>query len=68
MKVLLDIRDDKAAFVLEVLNNFKFVKTKPLTETNNLFLSELKEAVEELNLIKTGKLKGIPAEEFLNGL
>ncbi len=31
MKLLLDIKDEKASFVLELLKNFKFVKTKELT-------------------------------------
>jgi len=31
MKILLDIKDSKVAFVLELLNNFKFVKTELLT-------------------------------------
>ena len=68
MKILLDIQDDKASFILEVLKNFKYVKTKQLTDANSLFLTELKEAVEEVNLIKTGKLKGRPAEDLLNEL
>lgn len=68
MKVLLDIQDDKAAFVLEMLENFKFIKTKTLTDANNQFLTELKEAVEDVNLIKAGRLKGRPAEELLNEL
>ncbi|RYU90342.1 hypothetical protein EWM62_12505 [Mucilaginibacter terrigena] len=68
MKILLDIQDDKASFILEVLKNFKYVKTKPLTEANSQFLHELKEAVEDVKLIKAGKLKGRPAEELLNEL
>jgi|GEM_PF-2478376 len=31
MKVLLDIKEDKVAFVMEVLKNFKFVKVEPLS-------------------------------------
>jgi hypothetical protein len=68
MKVLLDIRDDKAPFILEILGGFKYVKTKSLTEANSLFLSELKGAVEEMKLIKSGKLKGRPIEDLLNEL
>ena len=66
MKILLDIKDDKASFILEILKNFKYVKTKQLTETDSRFFSELKEAVEEVNMIKAGKLKGKLAEEWLN--
>lgn len=68
MKILLDIQDDKASFVMEVLKNFKFVKAKPLTEANSQFLSELKDAVEDVNLYKAGKLTGRPAQELLDEL
>lgn len=68
MKVLLDIQDDKASFILEVLKNFQYVKAKPLTEANSQFLYELKEAINDVNLIKAGKLKGRPVEELLNEL
>ena len=68
MKVLLDIRDDKALYLLEVLKNLSFVKTKPLTSSNAKFLEGLREAVEEVKLIKAGKLKGRPAKELLDEL
>ncbi len=68
MKVLLDIKDSKADFVLELLNNLSFVKTKPLTAANSELLSELKDAVDELNLVKQGKLKARPIEDLLNEL
>lgn len=68
MKILLDIKDSKAAFFLELLKDFSYVKAKPLTENNHLFINELKDAVNEVNAIKTGRLKGRPASELLNEL
>ena len=68
MKVLLDIKDDKAAFIMELLHNFKFVKVKPLTPYKAEVLEELREAVEEVNQIKAGKKKAQPLSEFLNEL
>ncbi len=68
MKVLLDIKDDKAAFIMELLNNFKFVKAEPLTPSKAEVLEGLKEAVEEVNQIKAGKKKAQPLSEFLNEL
>jgi hypothetical protein len=68
MKLILDIKDEKASFMLEVLKNFKDVKAKPLTSYKADVLEGLKQAVEEVNLIKEGKLKGIPAKELLNEL
>lgn len=32
MKFLVDIKDSKADFVMELLNNFSFVKAKPLSK------------------------------------
>jgi hypothetical protein len=68
MKILLDIKDDKVAFIMELLNNFKFVKAEPLTPYKAEVLKNVKEAVEEMKLIKEGKLKGIPAKELLDEL
>jgi hypothetical protein len=68
MKVLLDIKDNKASFVLELLKNLPFVKAKPLTPSKAQVLEELKEAVENMALIKQGKLKARPAKELLDEL
>ena len=68
MKVLLDIKDSKVSFVMELLNSLNFVKVKPLSDEKAELMSNIKEAVEELNLIKQSKLKGIPAKDLLNEL
>jgi len=46
----------------------KKIKDKPLSQANIRFLKELRETVNEVNLYKTGKLKGRPFEELLNEL
>jgi hypothetical protein len=68
MKVLLDIKDNKAAFIIELLNNFSYVKAKPLTPAKALFLEELKGAVDEINLSINGKVKLQSAKDFLSEL
>lgn len=68
MKILLDINDNKAAFIMELLKNFKFVKAKPLTPYKAEVLEGIKTAVEEMKLINEGKLKGTPAKDLLNEL
>lgn len=68
MKVLLDIREDKAAFVMELLNNFEFVKAIHLSPYKAEVLENLKQAVEEVNQIKARKKKAQPLSEFLNEL
>jgi tagatose-1,6-bisphosphate aldolase len=66
MKVILDIKDDKAEFVLELLRNLKFVKTQPITPYAAAVLKDLKEAVEEVNELKKGKKKGKSLSAFLD--
>lgn len=66
MKVLLDIKDEKAQFIMELLSNFKFVKAKPLTLYNSQVLENLKDAVEEVSQIKAGQKKSQSLSEFLD--
>lgn len=68
MKVLLDIKDDKAKHLLEVLKGLPYVKTKQLTDTKAQIMSDIREAVEEMKLIRAGKKQARDAEDFLNEL
>lgn len=68
MKVLLDIPDDKASSLMDVLRSISYLKTKPLTETKAQLVEEIREAVEEMKLIRAGKKKARNAEDFLNEL
>jgi type IV secretory pathway VirB3-like protein len=44
MKILLEIKDSKAAFFMELLKSFSFVKAEPISNDKASFLKELKEA------------------------
>lgn len=68
MKILLDIKDSKAPFFMELLKNFSFVKANTLTPYKAEVFEGIKEAVKEMKLIKAGKLKGIPAKDLLDEL
>lgn len=68
MKLLVDIKDNKADFVLELLDNLSFTKAKMLTPADAKLLVEIKEAVENLNLVKQGKLEARPVNDLLNEL
>lgn len=68
MKVLLDIKDSKASFVMELLQSLSFVKVKTLTDGKAQLIEEIKEAVENLKLVRQGKLKARPAKELLDEL
>jgi hypothetical protein len=82
MKIELEVANNKADFAMEVLQSLSFVKkatpqkkqkTTKITaaqkkaNTKKLF-AEIKEAVEEMKLIKQGKAKGRSLEDFLNEL
>lgn len=68
MKVILEIQDNKAHHLLEVLKGLSYVKTKMISDEKALLLEELKEAVDNLNLVKKGKLKARSAKDLLNEL
>ena len=68
MKLLLDIKDSKAPALIEVLKGLSYVKTEMLTPYKTKVLTDIKEAVDEMLLIKKGKLKGRNAEELFNEL
>lgn len=68
MKVLLDIPDNKASSLMDVLRGISYVKTKQLTDSKAQLMEEIREAVEEMKLIRSGKKKARNAEDFLNEL
>ncbi len=68
MKLLLDIPDNKASSVLEVLKRISYVKTKQLTDTKAHLMEEIREAVEEMKTIRSGKKQARNAVDFLNEL
>lgn len=68
MKILVEIADDKAASFLEILRSISFIKVQPLTNAKSELISEIREAVEEMKLIRAGKKKVRDAEDFLNEL
>ena len=68
MKVLLDIKDSKVPFVMELLSSLNFVKARKLTDEKAELMSDIREAVEELKLVRQGKLQGTSAKELLNEL
>ncbi len=68
MKIILDINDNKAAFFMELLKSFSFVKAESLSDEKALLIKEIKEAVEEMKLIRAGKLKARPVKELLDEL
>lgn len=68
MKVLLEIPDNKASSLMELLKSISYVKAKTLTDSKTKLTQEIKDAVEEMKLIKQYKKKARKAEDFLNEL
>ncbi|HVS94035.1 MAG TPA: hypothetical protein VHE59_18495 [Mucilaginibacter sp.] len=68
MKVLLDIKDNKAEFVMELLKNLPFVKAETISASKADFLKGFKEAVNEVNLAKQGKIQLKSADQLFDEL
>jgi hypothetical protein len=68
MKVLLDIKYDKASSLMDVLRGLSYVKARTISDEKALLIEEIKEAVENLKLVKHGKLKARLAKDLLNEL
>lgn len=71
MKLLLDIKDNKAAAFLKMLKELTFVKTETITASEAELLKEIKiikEAFEDAKHVEAGKLKTRSAQDLLNEL
>lgn len=68
MKVLLDIKDNKADFVMELLESLSFVKAEAISTPKARFLKEFKQAVDEVRLAEQGKVKLKSADQLIDEL
>lgn len=68
MKFIIEVDDQKAGFFLELLEQLKFVKVKPVSPYKVEILDGIKEAVEQVNLAKEGKIKLKSARDLLDEL
>ena len=69
MKVILDIKDSKADFIMELLKGFSsYVKTKPLTPMKAKIVEDLAASAKEVRMHKEGKTSLKSADELLNEL
>lgn len=68
MKVILEIEDCMAMHLMEVLKSLPYVKAKTISTEKAEIISNLKQAIDEVNLIKAGVLEGIDANNLLNEL
>jgi hypothetical protein len=71
MKVVIDIKDNKAEAFMKMISEYSYLTVTPLSVPDAQVLEELneiKKAFKNAGQIKAGKLKGRPAEELLNEL
>ncbi|MBK6409661.1 MAG: hypothetical protein IPF78_08175 [Flavobacteriales bacterium] len=68
MKLVIEVNDSKAEFLLELLRSLPFVKSSTISNEKDEVLDSVRKAVEEMKLVKAGKLKGRPVEDLLNEL
>ncbi len=68
MKVLLDINDKQAVHLMEVLKSLPYVRTKTISGEKAQLIEEIKEAVDNLKLVRKGKLKARSAKDLLDEL
>lgn len=68
MEMLLEVKADKVGLLTELLEHLPFVKIKAPGEAKEQVLQELEEAVENMKLVKAGKMQATPVEQLLNEL
>jgi hypothetical protein len=70
MKVLLEIKDNRATFFMELISSLNYVSVlnEVKIKRNNTFISELKEAFDDVKLHDQGKKKLKTAKQLLNEL
>jgi hypothetical protein len=68
MKFVLEVKESKAANLMALLNDLPYVKTKPLTPYKAKVLEDIKEAVDEMNQVLSGKIEARDADDLLNEL
>lgn len=67
-KIHIDVREDKADFVMEMLENFPFVQTKYYSREKARFMEEFAESLRYVKKVEQGKAKPRPVEDLLNEL
>ena len=68
MKVLLEINDDNAPALLEVLKGLPYVKTETIVDNKAEFITELTESILQVKAAKQGKITLKTLDELINEL
>jgi hypothetical protein len=70
MKVLIDVKENRAPFFMELLKSLNYVSVlnEVKLKRNSAFISELKDAFDDVKLHEQGKKKLKTAKQLLNEL
>ena len=67
MKILLEVQENKAGFLIELLKSISYVKkATPISASKAEIMKDISKAIEEFKLIREGELKGIPVKNLLD--
>jgi hypothetical protein len=68
-QVVLNIKDNKVGFFMELVKNFDFVKVEEYPEPSKKEIKEsIRKGLEEVKFIEQGKKEGTYLNDFLNEL
>lgn len=65
MRVVLDIKDNKVDFLIEILKKYSWVRVKAVKRPKEELIKDIESGIEELKLIRSGKKEARDAREFL---
>ena len=65
MKFLLEVNDEKARFIQELLEEFSFVRIEPLSPYQAEVIKGISEAVNNVNQVKSGGTNSQSLSDFL---
>lgn len=68
MKLVVEVKESKAAFLLELLRSLSFVKNTEVQDEKEAVLDSVRTAVGQMKQVKAGKLKGRPVQKLLDEL
>jgi len=68
MKVIIEIDNEKAVHLMAILQDLDYVTIQEVSDEKEVLISEIKEAIENLNLVKAGQLSARPVKELLDEL
>ena len=67
-RLVLDIPDNKINFFMELVSNLGFEKVERLSNSQKMFVDDIKTSLKEVELHRQGKIKLQSAKDFLNEL